>query len=70
MFNGYLVMNDPKQRAGVIDLSAPQPSGTNMIDVIAKTISLKDDNHIGFQIFDSTNWSFSEVVLFKDFITE
>ena len=63
-------MNSSSQRNGAVDLSAPQTSGEDVIDVIAKTISSRDDHHIGFQIFDSTNWTFSEVILFTEFTVE
>jgi hypothetical protein len=70
MLTGFLVYRDPNRGMDAIDIDAPTSQGTEVTQVISQIISLRDDNHIGFQIFDNDNWTFTQVVMFTDFVIE
>lgn len=70
MLFGYLLIPQTGSQRTAVDLSAPEISGNKPLDVIAKAMALKEDHHIGVQIFDATVWEFSDEISFTDFYNE
>lgn len=60
----YLLVRDEHLKKDVVDLSTPVAEGNFILDVISQSISLREDRHIGFQVFDTTQWTFSRVISF------
>ena len=66
MFLVHLLVKDPVRRGYTcVDLDGPNASDSDPREALRRILPLRESKHVGVQVFDTTQWEFSDEILFE-----